>query len=108
VELTPDDVGDISELQELLKQIDADVASITADGASDGQVVYDAIAQCHPKAAVIVPPRIIAVAVETTARSVINISVPLQSTDAWVEARAIIAGVLVETPMFRKKTVISR
>ena len=40
------------------QQIDADVASITADGAYDGQVVYDAVAERHPKAAVIVPPRI--------------------------------------------------
>ena len=41
VELTPDDVGDISELPDLLDQIDADadVASMTADGAYDGQVV---------------------------------------------------------------------
>jgi hypothetical protein len=32
VELTPDDVGDISELPDLLDQIGADVASMTADG----------------------------------------------------------------------------
>jgi Transposase DDE domain len=43
VELTPDDVGDIAEVSDLLDQIGADVASITADGAYDGQVVYDAL-----------------------------------------------------------------
>jgi hypothetical protein len=32
VELTPDDVGEIAELPDLLDQIDADVASMTADG----------------------------------------------------------------------------
>jgi hypothetical protein len=36
-ELTPDDVGDISELPNLLEQIDADVASMTADGAYDAR-----------------------------------------------------------------------
>jgi len=66
VELTPDDVGDIAKLPDLLNQIDADVASLTAD-AYDGQVVNDAVAERHPKAAVIVPPRITAVAGETTA-----------------------------------------
>jgi hypothetical protein len=33
VELTPDDVGDIAELPDLLDQVDADVASMAADGA---------------------------------------------------------------------------
>jgi Transposase DDE domain len=48
VELTPGDVGDISELPHLLDQIDADVVSMTADGAYDGRVVYDAVTQRHP------------------------------------------------------------
>jgi hypothetical protein len=36
------------ELPNLLDQIDADVASLTADGAYDGQSVYDAVAERHP------------------------------------------------------------
>jgi hypothetical protein len=40
-ELTPDDVGDVSEMPALLNQIDADVASMTADGAYDGLLVAD-------------------------------------------------------------------
>jgi hypothetical protein len=44
VELTPDDVGDVSEVSHLLDQIDGDVASMTADGAYDGETVYDAVA----------------------------------------------------------------
>jgi hypothetical protein len=67
VELTADDVGHVVELPNLLDQVDADVASMTADGAYDGQVVYDAVAKRHPEASVIVPPRIAAVASETTA-----------------------------------------
>ncbi len=67
VELTPDDVGDDSEIPDLLDQIDADVASLTADGADDGEAVYDAVAERHPEAVVIIPPRATAVPSETTA-----------------------------------------
>jgi hypothetical protein len=48
VELTPDDVGDVTEIPHLLDQIDADVASMPADGAYDGEAVYDAVAERHP------------------------------------------------------------
>jgi hypothetical protein len=57
VELTPDDVGDVTEIPNLLDQIDGDVASMTADGAYDADVVYDAVSERHPGAAVIIPPR---------------------------------------------------
>jgi hypothetical protein len=67
VELTPDDVGDISVMPDLLDQIDVDVASMTADGAYDGEVVYDVVAERHPEAAIIIPPRITSVPSETTA-----------------------------------------
>ena len=66
-ELTPDDVGDITEMPNLLDQIDANVASVTADGAYDGEAVYDAVAERHPEASIIIPPRATAVAGETTA-----------------------------------------
>ncbi len=56
-ELTPDDVGDVSVLPELLDQIDGDVASMTADGAYDGEAAYSAVADRHPAAAVVIPPR---------------------------------------------------
>ena len=67
VELTPDDVGDVSEMPDLLDQIDAEVASLTADGAYDGEAVYDAVVDRHPKVAIIIPPRATAVPSETTA-----------------------------------------
>ena len=66
VELTPDDVGDVSAVPALLDQIEAEVASMTADGAYDGAAVYDAVADRHPGAAVIVPPRTTAVPSDTT------------------------------------------
>jgi Transposase DDE domain len=68
VELTPDDVGDVSEIPALLEQIDAEIASMTADGAYDGEAVYDAVAEHHPGAAVIIPPRATSVASGTTVR----------------------------------------
>src|SRR5271169_4769961 len=66
-ELTADDVGDVSEMPALLDQIDAEVASMTADGAYDGETVYDAVAKRHPEAAVIIPPRATAVSNESAA-----------------------------------------
>jgi hypothetical protein len=44
-----------------------DVASLTADGAYDGEAVYDAVVERHPVAVVIIPARATAVANETTA-----------------------------------------
>ena len=85
VELTPDDVGDIAEVPDLLDQIGADVASMTADGAYDGKVAYDAVAERHPKATVIIPPRIHGsqpLQMRRQSRSVTNISRPSQSMDA--------------------------
>jgi hypothetical protein len=66
--LTSDDIGGVSEMPELLDQIDADLASMTADGAYDGGAVYDAVAARHPEASVIIPPRITALPSETTKR----------------------------------------
>jgi len=65
VELTVDDVGDVSMIPSLLDQIDGPVGSMTGDGAYDGQVVYNAVTQRHPDAKVIIPPRSTAVPSET-------------------------------------------
>src|SRR6202034_2324979 len=65
-ELTPDDVGDVSEIPALLDQIDMEVASFTADGAYDGDAAYYAVAARAPEAAVIIPPRTTAVSNEAT------------------------------------------
>ena len=66
VELTLGDVADVSELPGLLDQVDAEIASVTADGAYDGEVVYDAVANRHPDAKIIIPLRATAVTNETT------------------------------------------
>src|SRR5919206_3165757 len=56
-ELTPNDVDDGSRVGPLLDQVDGPVASLTGDGAYDREDVYDAVAERHPEAAVIAPPR---------------------------------------------------
>jgi hypothetical protein len=65
-ELTPDDVGGVSLLPELLDQIDGDVASMTIDGAYDGEAAYSAVADRHPAVAVVISPRVTVVPSHTT------------------------------------------
>jgi hypothetical protein len=110
VELTPDDVGDVSVMPDLLDQIDVQVASMTADGAYDGQAVYDAVTERHPKAAVIVPPRITAVSVATTAtqRDKHFATIAEHGRMSWQRSSGYNSRSLVETTMFRYKTVIGR
>jgi hypothetical protein len=60
-ELTPTEDGDASLVGPLLDQISGPIASITADGAYDGDPVYRTVAQRDPAAAVIIPPRSTAV-----------------------------------------------
>jgi hypothetical protein len=81
-ELPPDDVGDVSEMPALLDQIDARIASMTADGAYDGEAVYDAVATCHPAAAMIIPPWATAVRTNQRRRSAIDILRRLRNMDA--------------------------
>ena len=56
-ELTEKDVDDAARTGALLDQISDPIASFTADGAYDQDRVYAAVAERHPDAAVIVPPR---------------------------------------------------
>jgi hypothetical protein len=62
-ELTTTEEGDASLVGPLLEQITGPIASVTADGAYDGEPVYRAVAarQPDPPAAVIIPPRASAV-----------------------------------------------
>jgi len=59
------EVADGSEVGPLLDQVAASVASFTADGAYDQDSVSTAVAEHHPEAAIIVPPRSTAVPSET-------------------------------------------
>jgi hypothetical protein len=105
VELTPDDIGDVSEIPDLLDQIDADVASFTADGAYDGEVVYDGVAERHPQAVVI-----IAVPSETTAtqRDQHIAEIEKHGRIGWQRLSGYNRRSLVETGMYRYKTIVGR
>src|SRR4051795_10234 len=59
--LTDRDVDDASQVGPLLDQVDGQIASFTGDGAYDQDGVYASVAESHPAAAVIVPPRSTAV-----------------------------------------------
>jgi hypothetical protein len=65
--LTSPDADDAAQVGPLLEQIDATLASFTGDGAYDQESVYDTVAQRHPDAVVIIPPRSDAVLSETAA-----------------------------------------
>ncbi len=62
-ELTSNAEGDASQVGPLLDQIPGPLASVTADGAYDGEPVYRAVAerQLDPPVAVVIPPRSTAV-----------------------------------------------
>jgi hypothetical protein len=57
IELTGKDVDNAARAGEILDKITDPIASFTADGAYDQNRVYQAVADRHPDAAVIVPPR---------------------------------------------------
>src|SRR3954465_14650421 len=59
--LTAHDVDDGSQVGPLLDQVDGPIASFTGDGAYDQEGVYASVAERHPEAAIIVPPRSTAV-----------------------------------------------
>ena len=60
-ELTTNEVDDGSQVAPLLDQVAGRIASFTGDGAYDRDDVYGAVAERHPDAAVVVPPRATAV-----------------------------------------------
>ena len=61
IELTKKESDDAARTDALLDQITDPLASFTADGAYDQDRVYETVAERHPDAAVIVPPRATAV-----------------------------------------------
>jgi transposase len=59
--LTEDDRGDSSQVSPLLAMVEAEIASVTVDGAYDGAPTYEAVAAITGDIAVIIPPRASAV-----------------------------------------------
>jgi transposase len=109
--LTSPDADDAAQVGPLLEQISGSVASFTGDGAYDQEGVYDAVAQRHPDAAVIIPPRSDAVPSETAATT------PTQRDDhlqvitehgrmAWQKASGYNRRARAEAAISRYKRVI--
>jgi transposase len=99
-----------TEMPALLDQIDAEAASMTADGAYDGETVYDALAERHPEAAVTIPPRATAVPNEptTTQRDRHIAEIEEHGRMGWQRRSGYNRRSLVETAMYRYKTVVGR
>jgi hypothetical protein len=97
----------------LLDQIAGDIASVTADGAYDGDPVYRAVANRAAEAAVIIPPRSTAkpgarAGQAPTQRDRHIQTIAQRGRLGWQRATGYGRRSLVETAMFRYKTLIGR
>jgi hypothetical protein len=114
-ELTTNDEGDASQVGPLLEQITRPFASVTADGAYDGEPIYRAVAERQPAspAAVIIPPRATATlsAAAGTTPSQRDRHIQMirdRGRMAWQKAVGYGRRSLAETTMFRYKAIIGR
>ena len=109
--LTTNDVDDGAQVGPLLDQVAVPVASFTADGAYDQEGVAAAVAERHPEALVIVPPRSTAVPSETAATAPTQRDRHLQciaehGRAAWQKASGYNIRARVEATIGRFKQVI--
>ena len=114
-ELTTTEEGDAALVGPLLEQIHGPIASVTADGAYDGEPVYRAVAarQPDPPAAVIIPPRASAVPSSTadttpTQRDQHLRMIRDRGRLGWQKAVGYGRRSRGETAVFRYKTIIGR
>jgi hypothetical protein len=112
-ELTTTEDGDASQVGPLLDQISGPIASVTADGAYDGEPVYRTIAERDPAAAVIIPPRSTAVPSSTaetapTQRDRHLWMIQERGRRGWQKAVNYGRRSLGEVAMMRYKTLIGR
>ena len=110
--LTTKDVDDGAEIGPLLDQVAGPVASFTADGAYDQEGVSAAVAQRHPEATIIVPPRSTAVPSETAETAPTQRDRHLQSIAehgraAWQKVSGYTKRARAEAAIGRFKRVIS-
>jgi len=109
--LTRKDVDDASQAGPLLDQVAGAVASFTGDGAYDRDRVYAGVAERHPDAAVVVPPRASAVPSDTAETAPTQRDGHLQRIAergrmAWQNASGYNRRARVEATMSRWKQVI--
>src|ERR671917_657847 len=114
-ELTTTEEGDAAQVGPLLERITGPIASVTADGAYDGEPVYRAVAerQPDPPAAVVIPPRAGAVPCPTADTTPSQRDRHIRTIQdrgrlGWQNAVGYGRRSLGETAMFRYKTVIGR
>ncbi len=114
-ELTTTEEGDAALVGPLLEQITGPIASVTADGAYDGEPVYRAVAerQPDPPAAVVIPPRAGAVASPTADTTPSQRDRHIRTIRdrgrlGWQKAVGYGRRSLGETAVFRYKTIIGR
>ena len=112
-ELTTTEDGDASLVGPLLDQIDCPIASVTADGAYDGEPIYRSVADHTPDAAVIIPPRSTAVPSATAETTPTQRDRHIQLIEergrlGWQRAVDYGKRSLAEVAMFRYKQVIGR
>ncbi len=110
-ELTTHDADDGSQVGPLLDQVAAPLASFTGDGAYDQDGVYASVAERHPEAAVVVPPRATAVPSQTaesapTQRDRHLQHIAEQGRMAWQTASGYTKRARAEAAMGRWKQVI--
>jgi hypothetical protein len=111
VELTEKDVDDAARTGALLDQITDPIASFTADGAYDQDKVYATVAERHPDAAVIVPPRstaALSASAETapTRRDQHVQEIAMHGRMGWQKSSGYNVRAKVETAIGRYKRVI--
>jgi len=109
--LTPKEVDDASQAGLLLDQVAGAVASFTGDGGYDQDRVYDSVAERHPEAAVVVPPRATAVPSDTAETAPTQRDGHIQHIAehgriAWQDASGYNKRARVEATMNRWKQVI--
>ena len=83
--LTAKEVDDGTEVGSLLDQITGAVSSFIADGGYDQDRVYNSVAQRHPEAAVIVPPRANGLRSRTDERCATEVAVAVHTLNRMVE-----------------------
>jgi transposase len=109
--LTGNDVGGPSQVAPLLDQIEAGIASITADGAYDGMPTYDVVASHGKDITVIIPPHVTAVLSEDAGQNPSKrdkhiLSIATHGRLGWQKETDYGQRALVETMMGRYKAII--
>jgi hypothetical protein len=109
--LTGNDVGDPSQVAPLLDQIDATIASVTADGAYDGMPTYEVVAANGEDIRAIIPPHLTAALSDEAERNPLQrdkhiLLIAARGRQGWQKETNYGRRALVETAIGRYKAII--